>query len=186
VGGLIDTPCLPVRSGFVVFVRKSPGRSGATKVLIAERRDGRDVVLEHVGTAHDEAELAALMALARKKLYPGQGELALEGISGPVAEGRAGAAVITSKSNVVLWQVLRAGYDRLGFDAIDDEAFAQLVLARIVEPTTRPIRCACWTTWGFCTRRCARCSGLCAGPRTATTGPRSRPRASLTQSWPAT
>ena len=135
--GLIDTPRLPVRSGFVVFVRKSPGRSGATKVQIAERRDGRDVVLEHVGTARDDAELAALMVLARKKLYPGQGELALEGISGPVAEGRAGTAVITSKSNAVLWQVLRAGYDRLGFDAIDDEAFAQLVLARIVEPTSK-------------------------------------------------
>ena len=67
----------------MVFVRKSPGWSGATKVQIAERRDGRDVVLEHVGTAHDEAELAALMVVARNKLYPGQGELALEGISGP-------------------------------------------------------------------------------------------------------
>jgi hypothetical protein len=135
--GLIDTPRWPVRSGFVVFVRKSPGRSGATKVQIAERRDGRDVVLEHVGTAHDEAELAALMAVARTKLYPGQGELALEGISSPGAAGRRGSAVITNKSSAVLWQVLRTGYDRLGFDAVDDEAFAQLVLARIVEPTSK-------------------------------------------------
>ena len=121
----------------MVFVRKSPGRSGSTKVQIAERRDGRDVVLEHVGTAHDEAELAALMAVARKKLYPGQGELALEGIGGPVADSRGGAAIITSKSNAVLWQVLKTAYDRLGFDAIDDDAFAQLVLARIVEPTSK-------------------------------------------------
>jgi hypothetical protein len=36
-----------------------------------------------------------------------------------------------------LWQVLRAGYDRLGFDAVGDEAFAQLVLARVVEPTSK-------------------------------------------------
>jgi hypothetical protein len=126
----------------VVFVRRSAGRSGATKVQIAERRGGRDVVLEHVGTAHDEAELAALMALARSKLYPGQGELALAGISGAgsavdAAGGRAGTAVVTGKSNAVLWQVLRAGYDRLGFDAVGDEAFAQLVLARIVEPTSK-------------------------------------------------
>jgi len=68
--GLIDTPRLPVRSGFVVFVRRSPGRSGPTKVQIAERRDGRDVVLEHVGTAHDEAELAALKALVRTRAEP--------------------------------------------------------------------------------------------------------------------
>jgi hypothetical protein len=66
----MDTPRGSVRSAFVVFVRKSPGRSGTTKVQIAERRDGRDVVLEHVGTAHDEAELSALMTVARAKLYP--------------------------------------------------------------------------------------------------------------------
>ena len=120
-----------------MFVRKSSGRSGATKVQIAERRDGRDVVLEHVGTAHDEAELAALVTVARGKLYPGQGELALEGVSGPAAGGPGGSAVITSKSNAVLWKVLRAGYDRLGFGAVGDEAFAQLVLARIVEPTSK-------------------------------------------------
>lgn len=45
--------------------------------------------------------------------------------------------MITSKTNAVLWRVLRTGYDRPGFDAVDDEAFAQLVLARIVEPTSK-------------------------------------------------
>ena len=49
----------------MVFVRKVPGRSGSTKVQVAERRAGRDVVLEHVGTARSEAELAVLMARAR-------------------------------------------------------------------------------------------------------------------------
>jgi hypothetical protein len=124
----------------VVFVRKSPGRSGATKVQIAERRDGRDVVLEHVGTARDEAELVALMVVARRKVYPGQGELPLDGLSGhAVVEcaGRAGQAVITHKTNAVLWQVLRTGYERLGFDVLEDDAFAQLVLARIVEPASK-------------------------------------------------
>ncbi len=98
-------------------------------------------MLEHVGTAHDDAELAALMATAHSRLYPGQGELPLRSVSGPGAagrvDGRGGAAVITGKSNALLWQVLRAGYDRLGFDVVGDEAFAQLVLARIVEPTSK-------------------------------------------------
>jgi hypothetical protein len=121
----------------VVFVRKAPGRSGATKVQIAERRGGRDVVLEHVGTARDEAELAALVMVARRRLYPGQGEFPL-GRSGGLADGEpGGSAVVTGKSTAVLWQVLRAGYDRLGFDAVGDEAFAQLVLARVVEPTSK-------------------------------------------------
>ena len=108
------------------------------KVQIAERRGGRDVILEHVGTAHDEAELAVLMTLARAKLYPGQGELQLDGISGTEVAGRsARPAVITSKTNALLWQVLRASYEQLGFDVVGDEAFAQLVLARIVEPTSK-------------------------------------------------
>ena len=96
----------------MVFARKAPGPSGATKVQIAERRDGRDVVLEHVGTAHDEAELAALLTVARAKLYPGQDELPLEGLSGPSGGRSAGSAVITSKTSTVLWQVLRAVYKR--------------------------------------------------------------------------
>ena len=37
----------------------------------------------------------------------------------------------------MLWRVLTEGYTRLGFDAIDDQAFAQLVLARIIEPTSK-------------------------------------------------
>jgi hypothetical protein len=45
--------------------------------------------------------------------------------------------VITGKRAAVLWQVLTAVYARLGFDTIGDPAFEQLVLARIVEPTSK-------------------------------------------------
>ncbi|WP_353354516.1 IS1634 family transposase, partial [Intrasporangium sp. DVR] len=118
----------------MVFVRKSPGRSGSTKVQIAERRAGRDVVLEHVGTAHGEAELAVLMAEAKRRLRPGQESLDLD-LPGVPAQGRAG--VITGKRSALLWHVLASVYARLGFDAVDDAAFAQLVLARIIEPTSK-------------------------------------------------
>ena len=118
-------------------MRKSPGRSGAVKVQIAERRAGRDVVLEHVGTAHDEAELAALMEVARGNLYPGQGELTLEGVSARPPDGQPATVDITSKSNAVLWRVLQTAYTDLGFDVVDDDAFEQLVLARLIEPTSK-------------------------------------------------
>lgn len=119
---------------FVVFVRKVPGRSGSTKVQVAERRAGRDVVVEHVGTARSEAELAVLMAEARGRLRPGQEALDLQVEGMPVGQ-RSG--VITSKRSALLWQVLQTVYARLGFDAVDDAAFEQLVLARIVEPTSK-------------------------------------------------
>lgn len=122
----------------MVFVRKSPGRSGATKVQIAERRAGRDVVLEHVGTARSEAELAVLIAEARRRLRPGQetldlGDVALEQATGlPERPG-----VVTGKRSALLWHVLSSVYVRLGFHAVEDAAFAQLVLARIIEPTSK-------------------------------------------------
>ncbi|MDP9824195.1 hypothetical protein J2S59_004004 [Nocardioides massiliensis] len=121
----------------MVFVRKAQGRSGSTKVQLAERHDGRDVVLEHVGTARTDAELAVLMAQARRRLHEGQEALDLDGV-GLEDEGvpqRPG--LITSKRSALLWQVLTEAYSRLGFDVIDDDAFAQLVLARIVEPTSK-------------------------------------------------
>lgn len=118
----------------MVFVRKSPGRSGSTYIQIAERRDGRDVVLEHVGTARNEAELATLLEKARAKIHPGQGELDLNLPS----DGRpSGTGVITGKRSALLWRVLETVYTRLGFDVVGDEAFKQLVLARLIEPTSK-------------------------------------------------
>lgn len=70
---------------------------------IAERRAGRDVVLEHVGTARGEAELAVLMAQARRRLRPGQETLDLE--VGPAGEEEGVAerpGVITGKRSALL------------------------------------------------------------------------------------
>ena len=119
----------------MVFVRRVAGRSGSTKVQIAERRGGRDVVLEHVGTAHDEAELALLLAEAERRLRPGQEALGFLAETDVGSVSRPG--VITSKSSAVLWNVLENAYAHLGFDVVADEAFKQLVLARLVEPTSK-------------------------------------------------
>lgn len=92
----------------MVFVRRVKTASGATAVQIAERAGGRDRVIEHLGSAHTPAELAALLEPARGKVHPGQGEL-------DIAAGQAetGQAVITSKSSAVLWQVLTGAYARV-------------------------------------------------------------------------
>ncbi len=116
----------------MVFVRKVKTASGATAVQLAERAGGRDRVIEHLGSAHTDADLAALLEAARGKLRPGQGELDFS--SGQACTGQ---AVITSKSSALLWQVLGDAYTRLGFDVIGDESFRHLVLARVVEPTSK-------------------------------------------------
>ena len=116
----------------MVFVRKVPTASGATAVQIAERVGDRDSVIEHVGSARTPAELVALLEVARARMHPGQGELELTLPAGPVGRG-----VITGKRCALLWQVLTGGYRELGFHAVGDDAFEQMVLARIVEPTSK-------------------------------------------------
>lgn len=117
----------------MTYVRKVKTASGATAVQIVEKRRGVRRIVEHVGSAHDDAELAVLMQSTRDRLQPGQQAFDLATEDGPAV----GGAVVTCSASEVLWDVLTDAYRRLGFDAVDDEAFRALVLARIVEPTSK-------------------------------------------------
>ncbi len=113
------------------FIRKVPTASGARAVQIVHKR-GREVVgIEHIGSAHDEAQLALLTEIARQRLHPDQDEFDF----GPAASA-VGARIVSTTSQV-LWDVLVGAYTRLGFDAVADEAFRAMVLARIIEPTSK-------------------------------------------------
>ncbi len=103
------------------------------QIVHASRRGSRDI--EHIGSAHDAAEVEALRAAARDRLAAGQGELEL-GLAAPVSSG---LLEITGSRAGHLWEALCRAYDRLGFAtaAGDDEVFRQLVLARIIEPTSK-------------------------------------------------
>lgn len=96
---------------------------------IAERTNRRDVVLEHLGSARAEAELATLMSAGRDKIHAGQEALDLELSKGPQTE------VVQAKHSLLLLETIRSAWTTLGFDAVDDEAFVQLVCARLIEPT---------------------------------------------------
>ena len=110
--------------------------SGATAVQIvwSSRRGSRQI--EHLGSAHDDAELEALKAAARQRIAAGQGELDL----GLDARGRRRARWRSSApGRGICGTRCAAVYDVLGFDAATggDEVFRQLVLARIIEPTSK-------------------------------------------------
>ncbi len=77
--------------------------SGATAVQLVERKAGCDRVLEHLGSAHTDAELAALMLLGRERLYPVQGMLDVP--VGPTETSR-GSAVVTGSSSRLLIEVV--------------------------------------------------------------------------------
>ena len=105
-------------------------------------------IVEHLGSAHDEAELAALMHLGHQRLLAGQQVLdqgsALDG--GDQAAGHEpgdGGAVrrpaIISRRSGWLIETIKTVYARLGLgEAVrDDRAFEQMVVARLIEPTSR-------------------------------------------------
>jgi hypothetical protein len=134
--------------------------SGATAVQIAESVRGRRRIIAHVGSAHTDAELGLLLQRARKLLDdPAQGELDL-GVepmavqasligpavgdavlfgeeASPARERRVVAAPrVVATASRVLYDVLAGVFTRLGFDALGDEVFRDLVIARLVEPTS--------------------------------------------------
>lgn len=119
----------------MAYVRTVKTSSGATAVQIvwSTRRGSRKI--EHLGSAHDDAGVAALKAAAAQRLAAGQAQLDL----GLEERSAAEPLPITSSKSAILWEALCAVYARLGFDeaAGGDEAFRQLVLARIIEPTSK-------------------------------------------------
>ena len=143
----------------MAFIRRVPTASGATAVQIARYVGGRQRIVKHLGSAHTEAELGVLLAKARELLEdPAQGVLDLDVeptlpvarlVAVPaepalfdVAErpagegGRDGPGRVVGTDCRLLFEALAAVYADLGFDALQDEVFRDLVIARVVEPTS--------------------------------------------------
>ena len=148
-------------------MRRVRTASGAVAVQLVVKDHGEVVEIEHVGSAHTDAELALLLAAARDRLQPGQqalelGELAMEPARvsdtadwtrpepdrPPAADpapttapgrpraDRAGGRVVGTAA-LTLWNVLADAYHRLGFDTLAHDAFRAMVLARVIEPTSK-------------------------------------------------
>lgn len=89
----------------MAYVRTVKTASGATAVQIvhSSRRGSREI--EHIGSAHDEVELALLKAAAAQRLHANQDSL-------DFGDGRPTAAVlpILSTRSQHLWDVLTAAW----------------------------------------------------------------------------
>jgi predicted secreted protein len=143
------------------FIRKVRTASGAIAVQIVEK-NGRTVIgIEHLGSANTAEDLAVLLASAKERLLPGQDTLDFSVEQKPVAmgdlpnwtaqelpaetrsAGRPRSAPVAADAKVIaspateLWEILEAAYDRLGFNILDDTAFKAMVLARLIEPTSK-------------------------------------------------
>ena len=142
----------------MAWIRRVRTASGATAVQIAESVDGRRRIVRHVGSARDETELVLLIEQAQQLLVDhAQGELDL-GLTPVVPTAtmiaqpdpqpglfdrpsdrparRVRPPFVMKTSSSVLYDALAGVYSSLGFDAVGDEVFRDLVIARVVEPTS--------------------------------------------------
>ena len=115
------------------------------QIVHSSRKGVRNI--EHIGSAHDDAELAVLKEVARQRLNAGQLSFDLPGLnsendagSAPQAPTGGGCmAPITSNRMGVRLEALETAWKAVGLDGLDgaDEVFRQLVTARLIEPTSK-------------------------------------------------
>ena len=122
-------------------MRKVRTASGATAVQIVSKSGGARRIVEHLGSAHDETELEVLLEAGRQKIaaWQGQGLLDLESLEPAPGCTNLARTMVESKHSRLLWEVLHGAYQRLGLgEAVGgDRAFEQMVLARLIEPTSK-------------------------------------------------
>lgn len=141
----------------MAYVRKVRTGSGAIAVQVVRKVRGRREILAHIGSAHTDAELGILLEKARALAIGDQGDFGFEvpvrtesvtaiadGGSAGLFPGPAtpktapaGPGRTVATSSQLLHEALATVYDGLGFGALADTVFRDLVIARIVEPTSK-------------------------------------------------
>ena len=132
-------------SPYVRTVRTASGARAVQVVHSSWKGGGRGI--EHIGSAHGDAEPAVLKEVAGQRLNAGRLSLDLPGLnsendagSAPQAPAGAGCvAPIASNRVGVLLEALEAAWKAVGLDGLDgaDEVFRQLVTAGLIEPTSK-------------------------------------------------
>ncbi|MGB0963602.1 MAG: IS1634 family transposase [Mycobacterium sp.] len=141
----------------MAYVRKVRTASGAVAVQVVRKHRGQRTILAHVGSAHTDAQLGILLEQARRIAAEDQGVLDIEvparilSVDG-IADWRSGTLTLSTGAprgapapagrtaathSRLLYDVLGAVYDWLGFGVVEDAVFRDLVIARIVEPTSK-------------------------------------------------
>ena len=141
----------------MAYVRKVRTASGAVAVQVVRKHRGQRTILAHVGSAHTDAQLGILLEQARRIAAQDQGALDIEvpartqrvdevadWRSGHLRAGPAGhkgapapPGRTTATCSRLLYDTLGTAFNWLGFDVVDDAVFRDLVIARLVEPTSK-------------------------------------------------
>jgi len=105
-------------------------------------------VILHLGSAHEDQLLVVLLVIARERIGELSGRVRFDldglGVAAPVTA----APTVTRPRSRVLWEVLKDAYTRLGLDRVGNNTFRKLVLARVMEPTSKADTLRVWDKLG--------------------------------------
>ena len=133
-----------VRKGTTRSGRTKSGatRSGATQVQIITKQRRKIVNVEHIGSTHTDVDGAVMVEIAKERIRThtktaGHVEFDI-GDHSPTAASR---LVLQRAYSRFLFDTLASVYDRLGFNTVvGDSVRRDLVIARIIEPSSKPDR----------------------------------------------
>ena len=111
------------------FIRKVTTKSGATAVQIVTKFGKQITNLIHVGSAKNQERLEFLLSVAKAKINEGQIPLFPEESPPVIFQEKSYSQYLYNQ----LWSV----YQQLRFNQLADKVFAQLVIARLIEPTSK-------------------------------------------------
>ena len=124
-----------------MYVRKKKNRSGTTSIVVVEKSKGiyREVIT--IGTSKDSSELESLYLKGRKWISSYLGDQDIFEIHDKTNEERQVTEYLLSNIENILLNgvqlILNKVFQLTGFDAIEDEIFRQLVIARLSQPVSK-------------------------------------------------
>lgn len=123
-----------------MFIRKNKNRSGSVSVQIISKEQGKYKVVETIGSAKNQEEIAKLYVEAQLRLhqkqFPNQpslfvypDELAIQYFLGNLSNRQ----VHTIGPELIFGAI----FNKIGFQAIKDDLFRHIVIARLAYPTSK-------------------------------------------------
>lgn len=125
-----------------MFLRKKKNRSGSVSIQIISKTGGKYKVVNSIGSGRSEQEVEKLWLLGQQELdrIEGQGKLFVSSsdtVVDQVFAALENASIRTVGPELIFGKI----YDHIGFDAVDEDLFRHLVIARLSFPLSKLKTC---------------------------------------------
>lgn len=119
-----------------MFVRKKVNKSGVVSVQVIAKIGGKSKLVKTIGSSLEEGDIEALVEKGHQYIATFGGQKALD-FSDKSSFLKSAFQNISSHTEVGTQLLLGRIFDDIGFNAIDDNLFRQLVLSRLIYPVSK-------------------------------------------------